>query len=171
MTERDFGALANKTEGNAKIINCHIKGVNLNVTNGFRIGLIVGSLKNGGLIENCSAEGSIDGKSTYLGGIVGQSYGEVKGCTFKGKLIINGGNAGGIFGKSYGTISNCSSSGEIENKGDSYYIGGIVGTLYGNVNNCYSTIVKSDGMGLGGIAGRAYMGSPSIIENKTYRLG
>ncbi len=167
VTESTFGVLANTTEG--KIINCHVKNVNIEANDKDNIGLITGELKNRGLIENCSAEGEIAGR-WYLGGIVGKSYGEVKGCTFKGKLIINGGNAGGIVGKSYGTISNCSSSGEIENKGDSYYIGGIVGTLYGNVNNCYSTIVKSDGMGLGGIAGRAYMGSPSIIEN-CYYLG
>ena len=167
VTEETFGVLANITEG--KIINCHVKNVNINANNKDDIGLITGELERGGLIENCSAEGEITGRR-YLGGIAGKSYGKVKGCTFKGKLIIKGDSAGGIVGDCQGTISNCSSSGEIENKGDSYYIGGIVGTLYGNVNNCYSTIVKSDGMGLGGIAGRVYMGSPSIIEN-CYYLG
>ena len=162
-----FGVLANTTEG--KIINCHVKNVNIDATDNDNIGLITGELKIGGLIENCSAEGEITVR-WYLGGIAGKSYGKVKGCTFNGKLTINGGNAGGIVGDSHGTISNCSSSGEIENNGSSYYIGGIVGTLYGDVNNCYSTIVKSDGIGLGGIAGRAYMGSPSIIEN-CYYLG
>ena len=164
VTERDFGVLANKTEG--KIINCHIKGVNLNVTNGFRIGLIVGWLGENGLIENCSAEGSIDGKSTYLGGIVGQSYGEVKGCIFSGKLNTTNGLAGGIVGEGGGGISNCSSSGEFSG----YTAGGIVGRTNSTVENCYST-AKLSGTYVGGILGTPQFLSGLATVKNCYYLG
>ncbi len=166
VTESTFGVLANRTEGNAKIINCHVKDVNLNVTNGFRIGLIVGLL-NGGLIENCSAEGNIEGSSTYVGGIAGEGYGEIKGCTFNGKLNGNSSDVGGIVGNGGENISNCSSSGEFSG----YTAGGIAGRLSnGTVENCYST-AKLSGTYVGGILGTSQqLLSLSTVKN-CYYLG
>ena len=163
VTERDFGVLANKTEG--KIINCHIKGVNLNVTDGFRTGLIVGWLGENGLIENCSASGDIEGDIDYLGGISGSSYGKVKGCIFNGTL--SGTYVGGIIGEGGETISNCSSSGNFSG----YDAGGIAGKLnVGTIENCYST-AKLSGTYVGGILSTSQCYSGLSTVKNCYYLG
>ena len=164
---------------NGNISNIKLKNCSLTVdsfsSNGY--GGLFAAI-NYGSITNCSAEGEIDVKGIYVGGMIGCNYGgDVSSLSFKGKtrgtratggiIGYNGKNSGKI-----GNITNCTNYGEIQSEeimvSNYYGIGGIIGVngsgciIDGCVNN---GIVKPDGAssaGTGGIVGNNFA---STIQN------
>lgn len=110
------------------------------------VGGVVG--RNGGTIENCKNEGSVNGIDDSVGGIVGANCREgiIENCSNKG-LVSTERNAGGVSGWSEGAVKNCRNEGTIV--GNDCYVGGVVGFNQGTVESCKN---------LGKVSGRAYVG-------------
>ena len=106
----------------------NLKLADVKITAAKPAGAIANGLSNG-TIADCAVEGSVNGYTPHLGGIVGE--------------------------KSGGTITGCSMEGTVTNT--TYYTGGIVGVNNGDVINCHSSAtITTDGYGgVGGIAGRS----------------
>ncbi len=130
------------------------------------VGGIVGE-NSGGMISNCSNEGSIKSVVT-AGGIAGANLeGTIFNCSNEGNIKSNQNDEssitydaliGGIVGKNeYGKIIECTNKGEIY--GEDGSIGGIIGNMHnGSISNCtnYGLIKAEDGKAgacLGGICG------------------
>ncbi|MBN1456655.1 MAG: hypothetical protein JW912_02245, partial [Sedimentisphaerales bacterium] len=109
------------TGARADIRDLTLTGVNIN-SSGYNTGGLVGHL--GGVVSNCSVEGTVTGGDD-VGGLVGDLY--------------------------WGSIYDCSSTGSVN--GDEG-IGGLVGDCYvGEVINCYSTSSVTGNSAVGGLAG------------------
>jgi len=113
-----------------------------------------------GVISDCYAEGPVNGED-HLGGLVGvNGEGRIRSCFAKG--AVNGEyRLGGLVGMNDGgSVENCYAKGPIS--GDSYF-GGLVGGHYGGgIINCYSTGQLSgeiDSEFIGGFVGEEYQGS------------
>jgi len=117
--------------------------INASVSGGGYLGLL--AARNGGLIENCFASGTVNGTGYAVGGIVGSNdgAGNVKNCYTTGNVTstsTNGSHAGGIVGVSTGKVTNCYATGIIT--GSSRNVGGVVGdnrvnaSNNGTVSNC-----------------------------------
>lgn len=141
-----FGALL-ATYNHGTLRNCRISGVS-DCTNDatYSTGLLVNV--NTGTIINCSAEGTVNGKTTaenaqtQIGGIAGQNAGTISGCravvnvkgassSAKPGAILLGGIA--AWNEAAGHVDNCEAAGDI---GFGTYIGGIVGYNQGTIANC-----------------------------------
>ena len=140
------------------IRNVKIKDLNISLYVGARVtcGGIVGN--NSGLVENCSVEGSITLRQSYLqsaemsaGGIVGYSHSEIVNCYSNVEIDATTtmrANVGGISAGIGETalIKNCYSVGNIRVIGngshsseDVYiYAGGIISAGSGRIENCFS---------------------------------
>lgn len=182
-----FGIIENATIKNVQIVSGQIKGnqyigaiagraINSNIVNCINqtyvysqkgyAGGIVGSIENGGKIENCINNGKIsseeyinDTKDTEIGGIAGHSADTtIKYCTNSGSILSKYSAIGGIVGTNIGKIENCDNTGTISstklNINNDATIGGIVGYSTGIISNCNNTgIISSFGNGTGGIVG------------------
>ena len=84
------------------------------------------------IFTNLSSSSTISG-NYYVGGIIGNNYGEINNSYSTGSVSGNY-YVGGIIGNNYGEINNSFSTGSVSgNK----YVGGITGK--GDVENSYST--------------------------------
>ena len=99
---------------------------------GSYVGGVVGV--NGGTVEDCSAEATVEGYQ-YVGGLAGANEGTVENCSADSK-VAGDSNVGGLVGDNQGTLDNCSSCGEVT--GDSN-TGCLVGHNTGTVNDSEST--------------------------------
>lgn len=135
----------------------------------------------GGVVSNCRNLCSVRGE-TEVGGIVGKNNGgTVECCANEGTIeaessvsysseYLIGGIAGNGTGE--GNIKNCYNIGEVAAEAATFrtrkYVGGIIGFLEdGSLANCYNTgEVRSDGDGVGGIAGGRE--SDGVILNTYY---
>ncbi|MDO4664480.1 MAG: GLUG motif-containing protein, partial [Erysipelotrichaceae bacterium] len=159
-----YGGLFGYVTGTIKKLNL----LDINLKEAYeKFGGIAGYLGQGGTIENCVTSGTISG-ATYdgelcgniVGGIVGQSEGNITSCTNTCNIVNTTSNVGGIVGQmDGGNISNCQNTGSVEGYG---YTGGIVGTLENSkISNCLNSgeIIGKDfhidnsNRRLGGIAG------------------
>jgi hypothetical protein len=173
------GALAGFANGN--LIDCSVE--DCNISGKCRTGGLIGVLH--GRAEHCIAIGQISSSGDYresVGGLVGESQGEVSNCSsyvtvsgvgyvgglvgynlMNGKIydsssIVNsyGSEAvGGLVGRNAGWISRCYSEGEIY--GDRR-VGGLVGWCLGPseimILECYSNAnVEANQYGAGGLVG------------------
>ena len=77
-------------------------------------------------IKNCVNNGSVNG-TWGVGGIAGDTLGEVVGCVNNGYISAKG-EIGSIVGKCYGKVTECTNNGEIV--GAQAIIGGIIGHLH-----------------------------------------
>ena len=161
-----FGCISNGVK-NLKVIDSVIKG-GCNCTGG-----IVGYAKHAD-VTNCTFQGYIsNGKSEYLGGVVGCHWGSdandynVSDCHFEGTIHEETGSTGatyigGIVGYSDYNISGCTVKGSVRDNdsstGNCQYIGGIVGWSEGSVTDCTKLddgVVSSMSANyVGGVAGR-----------------
>ena len=137
------------------------------ITGGEDIGGIAGNMVGSSYrLENNSNSGTIIGKSSYIGGIVGEAGGSIKGCTNNGDVTGEGMHTGGIAGwvSDSSNLENNNNSGTITGNGDR--TGGIVGNINSNaaISGCTNNgNVTGGGMATGGIAG--YVGNSSQLEN------
>ena len=77
-------------------------------------------------IKNCVNNGSVNG-TWGVGGIAGDTLGEVVGCVNNGYISAKG-EVAGIVGKCYGKVTECTNNGEIV--GSQAIVGGIIGHLH-----------------------------------------
>lgn len=120
---------------NGTIVNCRVSG---SLADGTPVGGIVGML-DGGKITFCQAELTVSttGANAYVGGIAGESSGDIDQCVTLGSVNATGNstNAAGIAGKNSGKITNSYSSMKITS---AYCAAGVVGYNYGTVDKCYA---------------------------------
>src|SRR5574344_1564576 len=130
------------------------------------------TVKEGGLIENCSVEGGTYTTFNAIGGMVINNYGTVRGCTNADNFDCGGeGILGGIVAENdaTGVVSLCVNNGNLkfENTGQQAF-GGIVGYNLGIVENCinngfltYNESGQYSGSPVGGIVGD----NASVVRN------
>ncbi|HUT47662.1 MAG TPA: GLUG motif-containing protein [Sedimentisphaerales bacterium] len=107
---------------NGTIINCYAQGGS--VSGGVRIGGLVGD--NSSSIASCYSSASVSGAFS-IGGLVGTNIrGTITNCYAKGSVSISHMGAGGLVGQNYaGTIENCYSVGHVQGPND---VGGLIGS-------------------------------------------
>ena len=143
--------------------------VSINVYNSEMAGAVIGMMINGATVQNCTvgSDSSDDTSSVTAsrgnGGIVGRMTisGTIKGCTNYADIEATGteGNTGGIVGAAYYTetdktmtISDCHNYGVVKSAGMG--VGGIVGLSAANISDCSNNAnVSGTGTSIGGIVG------------------
>jgi len=102
--------------------------VNANVTGNHDVGIAVGDLYTGGIIDNAYSTGFVTGTGSAVGGLVGTSnYGFIYNSS--ARVTVSGvGNVGGLIGTSQSKIHNSSATGNVSGTGDG--VGGLVGWQY-----------------------------------------
>ena len=145
------GAIAG--DNNGTITHCEVSGSvtdNTTLTGDIMVGGIAGFSGSGSSITACTMNGAVLGKSSAaiskVGGIVGESGGNIVACSANGSVEANVTTssysyAGGVAGYAYaGQISNSFSTGTITSNcsGTSAMAGGIVGELSAaTISKCY----------------------------------
>ncbi len=108
------------------------------------VGVLVGKVMAGAVIENChvvnsSVEATITGKASYAGGLFGQCSADITSCSFDGTVTATNTCVGGITGACNAAINivGCVNKGALVGTAK---VGGITGTLGagGNVVACYN---------------------------------
>lgn len=170
-----FGAVVGGTIKNVTVSG-HIEGFE-------NVGGIAG-LANKATIENCVNLASIDGYSSNVGGIVGESGNSATTITRvrnKGDVRGNSCNVGGIVGSNSGSVSLAQNDGTVsgvnlaplsstsDNDNNQYDVGGIIGYNTGSSakgENLLNTgRVSASKFQAGGIVGQAYNGGISASLN------
>jgi hypothetical protein len=105
-----------------------------------RGGSMTGTLagESSGTIENCAADGYVEIRGSYAGGLIGSNiYGVVRDC--RADCITSGDHGiGGLIGSNRGTVSNCVTSGRVIGR---YLIGGLASEniAAGEIIDCASS--------------------------------
>lgn len=171
---------------NSKIenLNVIIKTPTISASSAHYFGGIAGSAKGGTVIKNCNnlsklisipnivtggqtntplTIGLNDSNDAYVGGIVGNTSGEVLNCISYAPLNITAASyIGGIVGNAsqpvkksinYGAISSSATSGDLRG----FYIGGVCGYTTNTLTDCYNfgalSTTRGVGVCIGGISG------------------
>ena len=115
-----------------------------------RVGLLVGY--SDGVIEDCTATGSVSGVNT-VGGLVGENQATISDSYATGSVFgVN--TVGGLVGENQATISDSYATGPVFGAGDN--IGGLVGRSGGHISGSYATgSVFGTGREIGGLVGRS----------------
>ena len=136
----------------------------LTVTTSDQYAGLFGYIGSGGTVKNVVLEGvqiESDNDMSDVGGVAGQSYGNIENCSVSGSVSVSGTNsiAGGVVGyQTGGSITGCSSSATVNAGG---VAGGVVGLADGGatLTACYATdnvTIESSGTGsyfAGGVVG------------------
>ena len=145
----------------------------LTVTTSDQYAGLFGYIGSGGTVKNVVLEGvqiESDNDMSDVGGVAGQSYGNIENCSVSGSVSVSGTNsiAGGVVGyQTGGSITGCSSSATVNAGG---VAGGVVGLADGGatLTACYATdnvTIESSGTGsyfAGGVVGNN--GSSSTLK-------
>lgn len=116
----------------------------LTVTGSDQYAGLFGYIGSGGTVKNVVLEGvqiESDNDMSDVGGVAGQSYGNIENCSVSGSVSVSGTNsiAGGVVGyQLVGSITGCSSSARVKGVA---YAGGIAGFTNGgaSLTGCYAT--------------------------------
>ena len=127
----NFGTITGSSTGNGGIL-----GIYYNAATGTGTVTIKNSVNNG-----------IVSGSWGIGGIAGDTLGEIIGCVNNGTVKATG-DVGGIVGKCYAKVTECSNNGEVI--GAQTNIGGIIGR---NHISTYSDIINSTNYNNGTVTG------------------
>jgi len=142
------------------------------------VGGVVGYSNSSGIISYCFATGTVTGKATGTGGIIGRNEGTVKNCFFMGDVNSEYRDTGGIVGQNKNLIQNCYSTGTVTGT-VSDYIGGVAGITISTgsaiVENCYSTsklTITADRIGglLGGYNSNGILRNSVALNPSVTRL-
>lgn len=144
-----FGWASGATISNVKLDNVDIVGQQ-------RIGALIGSMHNNGIISKCSSSGITQG-GNFTAGLVGNLYyGSLLSESFSSCTVVaNDGfqQAGGLVGRVLtGYVQNCYATGSVN---CTNWAGGLIGNATNNsaIASCYST-GKVNGVGYcGGLVG------------------
>jgi len=153
----DYQGLFGYVSGaSAEVKNLNLASVSITGTTQSYIGGVAAQVQNGGLIENCSVQGSISGLGD-VGGIVGHNYlGTVRGCYVTSVTTITGSgtDVGGVVGYNWSgssLVERCYAEANVNGSGN---VGGVVGLSNGTVQNCYATgNVSGSTEYIGGVVG------------------
>ena len=154
----DNKAYTGTFDGNGKTIT------GLTVTGSDQYAGLFGYIGSGGTVKNVVLEGvqiESDNDMSDVGGVAGQSYGNIENCSVSGSVSVSGTNsiAGGVVGyQTGGSITGCSSSATVNAGG---VAGGVVGLadVGATLTACYATdnvTIESSGTGsyfAGGVVG------------------
>ena len=154
----DNKAYTGTFDGNGKTIT------GLTVTGSDQYAGLFGYIGSGGTVKNVVLEGvqiESDNNMSDVGGVAGQSYGNIENCSVSGSVSVSGTNsiAGGVVAyQTGGSITGCSSSATVNAGG---VAGGVVGLADGGatLTACYATgnvTIESSGTGsyfAGGVVG------------------
>jgi hypothetical protein len=156
-----FGYTSRATIANVRLTNIDITGKD-------KVGGLSG-YSYGGVIENSSSTGRVDGpwdvsedRGRNIGGLIGYTNSVTLRQSYSLANVSGFRQVGGLVGYHFGgSIANSYSLGDVE---ASQYVGGLVGSNYGDIENSYSTgDVKcyswNDGGGLVGYYTSAYGGT------------
>jgi hypothetical protein len=120
---------------------------------------LFGQLASAGQVKNL---GVVDVNVTgggYVGGLVGENWGEVTQCYSTG--AISGYWVGGLVGfNPWGTVTQCYAAGAVSGTGHGQFsrVGGLVGCNGSDVTQCYSTgAVSGTSPDVGGLVGYSYV--------------
>ncbi|WP_234993048.1 MULTISPECIES: InlB B-repeat-containing protein [unclassified Paenibacillus] len=142
-----FGYLSN----NSSITDMKLE--NANVTGRQDVGGLVGR-NFGGTISNSYASGSVTGKSSNVGGLIGYNYfsGTISNSFATGSVTGGGSSAGGLIGYNLGTISSSFATGNVVGSGSN--AGGLIGNNVGMISSSYAAgDVTGNGSNAGGLTG------------------
>jgi len=140
-------------KNNGTIKNLNVTGAIASPSNSTASGgnaLLVASNKSDGVIEGCSATGTVKG-ADKVGVLVSENYGIIKDSTASGEAVGND-RVGLIAGYNNKTVENCVASGAAEGK---YTIGGLVGenTNNGSITGSGAEATVKGVSTIGGLAG------------------
>ncbi len=130
---------------------------NVSVSGASYVGALVG--RSYGTIASCSATGIITGTGDYIGGLVGICDGTMTMC--HAACVVSGNNyVGGFVGKNNGDVSNSYSAGPVNGR---QYVGGFAGHIGNdgkaqNFNRCYATGDVTGSYNVGAFLGYNYDG-------------
>ena len=141
------------TDAIASATNCVNNG-NITATstgNGGILGIYYNASTGTGSVTltGCVNNGSVKG-TWGIGGIAGDTLGEITGCVNNGSISAQG-DLGGIVGMLYGKATNNTNNGDIV--GSSVYVGGIVGRLFVTT---YLDEIKTTNTNNGTVIGAVY---------------
>jgi uncharacterized repeat protein (TIGR02543 family) len=128
---------------------------NVNVTGRQDVGGLAGR-NLGGEISNSYVTGSVSGKASNVGGLIGYNYydGTVSNSFATANVTGSGSNIGGLIGNNYGTISYSYAAGNVTATGIGTNIGGLIGNNNGTNSYGYATgSVTGTGSKVGGLIG------------------
>ena len=114
----------------------------LTVTGSDQYAGLFGYIGSGGTVKNVVLEGvqiESDNDMSDVGGVAGQSYGNIENCSVSGSVSGTNSIAGGVVGyQLVGSITGCSSSARVKGVA---YAGGIAGYTNGgaSLTGCYAT--------------------------------
>lgn len=156
-------------------------------------GAVQGSQNAGGLIgkntmkiENCYAEGDVEGEDDYVGGLIGMAYASNSGdlaATINNSYAtgdVSGDVAvavGGLIGWCNANVSDShatghvTSTGNIDASGGMTSVGGLLALTFNNISNSYATgNVEGDAPYVGGLIGIHYGSNGSTLTG-SYATG
>lgn len=97
------------------------------------------------ILENVFAKGW-----GWIGGLVGNNYGNIVSCAVTGVVVGSAFYAGGLAGYSSGDITSCCSTAEVTGEED---VGGLVGWNDGDITSSYTTSDVTGELHVGGLVG------------------
>jgi len=142
-----FGIIETAEVTNLDLINVDIKGRGA-------LGCIASHSKSS-IITHCQVEGTINGKSYNVGGLVGTNNGTIANCQASVDVIGNY-YVGGLVGFNEGNITDSSATGEVKGYDFSkeiVNIGGLVGGNSGSIKDSYATGKVTGNRCVGGLTG------------------
>lgn len=145
MAPTSFGLVTNRNSGTLR--NVHVDGVLLA---GDHVGLLAGT--NQGLVEDCSARGTIGEGGAHVGGLLGVNLGTVRRSWSTVSVTANG-RVGGLVGRQStpGLVERSFAAGSVSGQ---FSIGGLVGTLFGGeIRDSYAQASSVSGPEAGGLVG------------------
>jgi hypothetical protein len=133
------------------------------------VGGLVGT-NVGALITLCHATGSVSGTGSYVGGLVGESYGgsTISRCYSTGS-VTGTGEVGGLAGYNGGSLTSCYATGNITGTGSEF--GGLAGYNSGVLTSCYASGSVSVAGTYSAYAGGLVGWNPGGIISNCYSIG
>lgn len=148
-----------------EITSSYAKGDVIN--SGRYTGGLVGNVNNNRNITDCHATGNVTvtGSNQYVGGIVGNTAGNLTNCYATGDITATASQyVGGLAGysmNSNSTLANCYAKGNVSGRDE---VGGLIGQCYGMItdSHAYGDVIGASG-NIGGLTGTVY----SRIQNSS----
>ena len=154
------------------VMNLKLLGISM-TTNSAKTGGLVGLVKVGGRIYNCSTTGIITSSNVAAGGIVGQNQGVVynsySSCDVSGTNVI-----GGLIGLNQRNVYDCYSNGSITSSNNFAHIGGLIAEystnpLFRSYANTTLTLANGSSTNYdGGLIGRLRIDMSDVIGSENY---
>jgi hypothetical protein len=117
---------------NSEIKNVHIRTGS--VRGYYCVGGIAAYLGSGGTIESCSNNAALVMGQNWVGGVVGQNFGNITVCSNTGPVMAGGADSEGVAGFNWGNITACSNTGLVTVPNS--LAGGVAGWSHGSITAC-----------------------------------